>query len=182
MTVDGGKFRAALSQYPTGVSVVAVPVAGGFHGMTAGSFTSVSLDPPLVLFCVGKRARLAALIRLDSPFSVNVLRVESQALSTYFAGSWKERVPPPHRFVPWAGVPRLEDAALALACRTTALIEAGDHWVVIGEVVDLHLGLAPRDPLVFFDRRYHRVAAGGGDAPAELEPPDPPAQLFHEAW
>jgi flavin reductase (DIM6/NTAB) family NADH-FMN oxidoreductase RutF len=182
MTPDGGKFRAALSQYPTGVSVIAVAVEAGVHGMTAGSFTSVSLEPPLVLFCVGKRARLAALIRLESRFSVNVLRVESQALSTYFAGSWKGPTPPPHRFVPWAEVPRLEEAALALACRTTALIEAGDHWVVVGEVLDFHLGLAPRDPLVFFDRHYHRVGGGGGEAPAELEPPETPAQLFHEAW
>lgn len=182
MSLDSGALRGVLSQYPTGVTVVAIPVEGGVHAMTAGSFTSVSLEPPLVLFCVGKRARLAALIQVDLSFSVNVLRAESQALSTYFAGSWREPTPPPHRFVPWAGVPRLEDAAAALACRTVSVFEGGDHWIVVGEVTDLHLGLAPREPLVFFDRRYHRVDAGPGVGAPELEPPETPAQLFHESW
>ena len=182
MSLDPATFRGVLSQYPTGVSVVATPVEGGVHAMTAGSFTSVSLDPPLVLFCVGKRARLAELIGVGTPFSVNVLRAESQALSTYFAGSWRESTPPPHRFVPWAGVPRLEEAGAALACRTAAVVEGGDHWIVVGQVTDLHLGLAPREPLVFFNRRYHRLDAGAGESAPELEPPETPAQLFHESW
>lgn len=182
MTIDPAAFRGAMSQYPTGVTVVAASVGDGVSAMTVGSFTSVSLEPPLVLLCVARLARMADVLSVGRSFSVNVLRGESQALSTFFAGSWKEPKAPPHRFVPWGEVPRLEEAAVALSCRVTAVTEGGDHWVIIAEVVDLHQGLAPRDPLIFFNRRYHRMDPRSGEAAPELDSPKTPAQLFHEPW
>ncbi len=180
MTLDPGLFRQALSQYPTGVAVVAISVEGGVRAMTVGSFTSVSLDPPLGLFCVAKRAKLAEAIEPGRAFSVNVLRADQQALSTYFAGAWKEAKAPPHRLVPWGEVARLEGVAASFAGRVASVVEGGDHLIVIGAVTEVHRGLAPIEPLVFFDRRYHRVDDGAGEAAPELDRPDTSAQLFHE--
>jgi len=183
VTVDPAALRAALSQYPTGVAVVAVAADGGVRAMTVGSFASVSLEPPLGLFCVSKRARLAEVVAAGRPFSVNVLRSDQRALSTYFAGAWTGEKPPPHRFVPWGEVARLEGAGVSLAGRVASVIgdQAGDHLIVIGQVDAVHRGLAPIEPLVFFDRRYHTVA-GGGEAAPELDAPGTSAQLFHETW
>jgi flavin reductase (DIM6/NTAB) family NADH-FMN oxidoreductase RutF len=182
MTLDPAGFRQIMSQYPTGVAVVATAVGDRIHAMTVGSFTSVSLEPPLALFCLANRAHLASLIAPGLRFSVNFLRADQPALSTYFAGSWKEPAPPPHRFVAWRDVPRLEGVAATLRCGVVSIVAAGDHQVVIGEVLDSHLGLAPRDPLVFFDRRYHSLDSTSGAAAPELDSPDPSAQVFHETW
>lgn len=182
MTLDPGAFRHLLSQYPTGVAVVAVSVEGGVRAMTVGSFTSVSLEPPLALFCVAKRAKLAAAIEPRRPFSVNVLRADQQALSTFFAGAWKAPTPPPFRFVPWGEAVRLEGVAVSLAARIATVVDGGDHLIVIGVIEDLHRGLGPIEPLVFFDRQYYTVDIDAGEAAPELDPPDGTAQLFHEAW
>ena len=178
MTVD---LRQAMSQYPTGVSVVALAVGDGVHAMTVGTLMSLSLEPPMILICVGRQARMASLFVPGAAVSVNVLRHDQGALSTYFAGSWKEPTPPPHRFVPWNEVPRLEGAGMTLAARVTAVADGGDHLVVLAEVTGVHLGLVPRDPLLFFDRRYQRLDPGPGDAAPELDSPET-ARLFHEPW
>ena len=182
MTVDSGRFREALSQYPTGVAVVALAGPDGVRAMTAGSLTSVSLDPPLVLFCVAKAARFAALVAPGVDLSFNVLRSEQRPLSTYFAGGWTEPVPPPYRFVPWAKTARLEGAAGSLAARITQVLEGGDHLIVVGEVLDIHRGLAPIVPLIFFGRRYHGIDAGAGSAAPEIDSAEGSAQLFYDPW
>lgn len=182
MTIEPAAFREALSQYPTGVVVLAISDGSGVQGMTIGSFTSLSLSPPLVLLCVGKQARMAPLLTPGRPCSVNVLRADQQALSTYFAGSWKEASPPPHRFVEWGEVHRLEGAALVLGGTIDATFGGGDHLVVTIEVTDRNLGLPPRDPLLFFDRRYRRIDQDPGDAAPELDRGGAPAQMFHESW
>lgn len=179
--MNAGDFRQAMSQYPTGVSVVGMADADGVQAMTVGSFTSLSLEPPLVVICVGRQARMAPLLVPDAAFSINVLRDDQGALSTYFAGSWKDPVSPPHRFVPWNEVPRLEGVIMTLAARVTALADGGDHLVVIAEVGGVHLGVAPRNPLLFFDRRYQRLDTGPGEAAPELDSSEA-ARLFHEPW
>ncbi len=179
--MNAGDFRQAMSQYPTGVSVVGMADADGVQAMTVGTFTSLSLDPPLVLICVGRQARMAPLLAPAAAFSINVLRDDQGALSTYFAGGWKEPAPPPHRFVPWNEVPRLEGVIMALAARVTALADGGDHVIVIAEISASHLGVAPRNPLLFFDRRYQRLDRGPGETAPELDSPEA-AKLFHEPW
>ena len=79
-------FRQAVGQFVTGVTVVAMDVDGEIRAMTANSFTSLSLDPPLVLFCLAKKAHLASVIHMATGFSVNFLTQDQQDLSSYFAG------------------------------------------------------------------------------------------------
>ena len=87
MPIDSRAFRQTVGQFVTGVTVIAAEVDGSVRAMTANSFTSVSLDPPLVLFCVGKTAHLAQVIRTAPGFSVNILRHDQQPLSIVLRGT-----------------------------------------------------------------------------------------------
>ena len=98
--IDPREFRNTVGQFVTGVTVAAAHIDGGTKAMTANAFTSLSLDPPLVLFCVGKKAHLGQAIHKASGFTVNILRQDQQNLSTYFAGGWKEVRPPALRVAP----------------------------------------------------------------------------------
>jgi flavin reductase (DIM6/NTAB) family NADH-FMN oxidoreductase RutF len=160
VSVDAREFRRACGQFVTGVTVIAIDVAGQVRAMTANSFTSLSLDPPLVLFCLGKHTKAGQLIHTASAFSVNILCEEQQQLSTYFAGAWKGDEPPDFSFTAWQeGAPRLDGSAVALGCITHAIHEGGDHWIVVGEVTAIHRRDDPGVPLVFFGGRYLSIKA-----------------------
>ena len=157
MSIDPRAFRQTVGHFVTGVTVVAADVDGAVRAMTANSFTSVSLDPPLVLFCVRKTAHLGLLIHAADGFSVNILDEQQQPLSKYFAGIWKEAEPPPFTFTPWDGGPRLDGSAAALGCRVESIYEGGDHWIVVGRVVALFRN-DTGTPLVFSGGRYVSLA------------------------
>ena len=159
MVFDRRAFRQTVGQFVTGVTVIATEVEGQLRAMTANSFTSLSLDPPLVLFCVGRHTNTGQVIHSVSGFSVNILSHGQESLSTYFAGGWKEPQPPPLTFVKWTGAPRLAGCAAALGCAIDAIREGGDHWIVIGRVLDLYRSDKPHTPLVFFGGRYTTVRA-----------------------
>ncbi|HXG38731.1 MAG TPA: flavin reductase family protein [Bacteroidota bacterium] len=181
--IDPKLFRQTLGQFATGVCVIATEVDGQVHGMTANAVSSLSLDPMLILFCVAKKAKMAELMKQAQGFSVNILRDEQQALSTYFAGGWKEPKAPPFRFVPWTGGPRLEGCAAAIGCRLHQLVEGGDHWIVIGEVQALHLGIEPRNPLIFHAGMYRKLdRAEKEPAPPDLDQTKSDISVFLDPW
>ncbi len=157
-TIDSRAFRQTVGQFATGVTIVAVEIDGTIRAMTANSFTGLSLDPPLVLFCIGRHTKMGEAIQGATGFSVNILRQEQQDLSTYFAGGWTHATPPPFSFVSWDGGPRLEGAASSIGCAVETIIEGGDHWIVIGRVLALHR-LACATPLLFFGGRYAMLGA-----------------------
>ncbi len=157
MAIDTRAFRQVAGQFPTGVSVVATEVDGTIHGMTVNSLTSVSLNPMLMLFCLDKRAKMAEFMQQAEGFSINILREEQEALSSYFAGGWIQNNPPLFRFLEWAGGPRLDGCLAAMGCRLQKLFEAGDHWIITGEVVALHLGMEPHSPLIFHSGMYRKI-------------------------
>src|SRR5687768_12197032 len=150
MAIDSRAFRQTVGLFATGVTVIALEVDNQVRAMTANSFTSLSLDPPLVLFCLGKGTRAGLAIEDASGFSVNILQEQQQSLSLYFAGTWKEEAPPSFTFVEWEGAPRLEGCAAALGCDVHAVYEGGDHWIVVGRVRAMHVADGPVAPLVFF--------------------------------
>ena len=153
--LDTRTFRQTVGHFVTGVTVVAFDdVDGTTRAMTANSFTSLSLDPPLVLFCVGKHSRTGRSIHDATRFSINILGEGQQDLSTYFAGGWRHDSPPPYTFGRWEGGPRLEGCAASLACEVDAIHEGGDHWIVIGRVIAVHTSNLPAKPLVFFRGAY----------------------------
>jgi flavin reductase (DIM6/NTAB) family NADH-FMN oxidoreductase RutF len=171
--IDTRAFRQAAAQFATGVTIIALESAGEVKALTANSFTSLSLEPPLVLFCLGRQSRVAQIIH-DSPgFCVNVLAEHQRDLSAFFAGAWTAPAPPRFSFVRWDNVPRLEGCLASIACVRREMHEGGDHIIVVGEVTGIHRSDPGLRPLIFF---------GGGYA--SLESPyvkleDPPLGI---AW
>lgn len=185
VTIDPRQLRQTVGRFLTGVTVIVCDVEGEVLGMTANSFTSLSLDPPLVLFCPGKNTRTGQNVAQIGSFSVNVLREEQQALSNYFAGGWKQPDPPPFRFVQQEGVPRLEGSLASLLCRTHQVHEGGDHWIVVGEVIALHQGVEPLHPLCFHLGRYATMQKTATAAPPVdlYNPSEPePVHFHYESW
>jgi flavin reductase (DIM6/NTAB) family NADH-FMN oxidoreductase RutF len=181
MSIDPRSFRQTVGQFVTGVTVIATEVDREIRAMTANSFTALSLDPPLVLFCAGKNTKTGQLVHSAREFSVNILRHDQEALSTYFAGAWKEQTPPPFHFVPWECGPRLEGCAAALGCVKESIHEGGDHWIVIGRVQALHAGIEPRHPLAFFAGRYASLQKENVPAP-DLQLSNTPVLAFYDTF
>lgn len=154
-------FRRALGQFATGVTVVTVErEAGRVHGMTANSFTSVSLEPPLISVCVDERAHLLPLIKQRRMFGVNVLKGNQQNLSEFFARPEQEqelheREAARHQIhFHWTagGIPLLDGVLCQIACRLHAAHVAGDHTIVVGEVLSAQL--EDGEPLIYFRGDY----------------------------
>jgi flavin reductase (DIM6/NTAB) family NADH-FMN oxidoreductase RutF len=154
-------FRRALGQFATGVTVVTVESAlGRVHGMTANSFTSVSLEPPLVSVCVAESAHLLPLLKEKRVFGINVLREDQQQLSEFFALAdqpQKDEASMGVNFI-WTAqnIPLMDNVLCQIACRLHATHVAGDHSIVVGEV--LSAALYPGKPLLFFRGDYTRLS------------------------
>lgn len=159
MAVDAQTFRAVLGQWPTGVAVVTTVSATGWHGMTASSFGSVSLDPPLVMVCLARHVRTHALVERSGVFAVSVLGKDQAALGRRFAG----REPGADRFArgTWSaaptGAPVLGEAVAWLDCRVVHAHPGGDHTIFVGEVLT---AATPRRtaPLLFHSRAWGQLA------------------------
>lgn len=149
-------FRSALRRFASGVTIVTVASGDELHGMTASSFASVSLTPPLVLVCLDKSSRTLTLVSETKSFAVNVLRSGQEEVSRAFAApGLKPFASVSHRFGA-NGAPVLDDAIAVLECTTYRLFEAGDHEVVLGEVT---AASAPGgDPLVYYDGAYRSLS------------------------
>lgn len=171
--VEAADFRRVMGLFATGVTVLAAQHGEDIHGMTANAVSSVSLDPLIVLACVGKGARMNTFIERSGGFSINILSEDQEALSRYFAGAWKLATPPEFRFTAWEGGPRLVASVASLGCRLDRSVDAGDHWIMLGRVVALHEGDPSARPLVFFSGRYRRLS--------ELDVGAPPGSLGDEA-
>lgn len=159
-TITGDALRTVLRAYPTGVTVVTTSGAAGDHGMTANSFTAVSLEPPLVLLCAAARGRGPATIAANGVFAVNLLAADQEPLSRRFARHDRPRGDAAfdgvEHFAAATGAPILDGACSYLDCRLSASHVAGDHVIFIGEVVALGRG-SGRAPLLFHDGRYHAL-------------------------
>jgi flavin reductase (DIM6/NTAB) family NADH-FMN oxidoreductase RutF/DNA-binding IclR family transcriptional regulator len=172
--LDPARFRQVLGQYPTGVVVVtAVGADGAPLGMTVGSFTSVSLDPPLVAFLPDKNSSSwRALRESGTRFCVNILGAHQEDVCRQVAMRKTEKF----EGVAWrlspAGNPVLEGTVAYIDCTREAVHDAGDHHIVVGRVEQLDL-VSPVDPLLFFRGGYGSftplsLAAGDADLLEQL--------------
>lgn len=147
-------FRDVLGRYASGVTVVTTMWAGQPVGMTCQSFTSVSLDPPLVAFLPSQQSRAFASIQRSGTFCVNFLAAGQDELSNAFASRGDDKF----AGVEWSpsagtGSPLLAGIVGHVDCTVHAVHEAGDHYLVMGKVVDLAVGDA-EDPLLFYRGAY----------------------------
>ena len=159
MSLTADDFRKAMGCFATGVTVVTVDQGGEVHGMTANAFTSVSLDPVLVLVCVDHRARTHAHLHARKRFGVNVLRNDQQSISEYYARSAETHQHPESagaRFERTAhGTPVLQGALAYLECRLHSTQAAGDHTIFIAEVEEVVV--REGEPLLYFRSEYREV-------------------------
>ena len=162
------QFRDTIGLFATGVAVVALQDGEEVHAMTANAVSSLSLEPMLLLFCPAKRARLSQYLTVGAPFSINVLRAEQQAIANFFAGNWRQGTPPTYRFVEMGATLRLEGSLASLGCSMRSIADGGDHWLVVGEVLQLKQGIAPHEPLLFYKGRYGQLQQGSAVAAPDL--------------
>jgi flavin reductase (DIM6/NTAB) family NADH-FMN oxidoreductase RutF len=154
-------FRSALSHYATGVTVITAERGPGLvHGMTANSFVSVSLEPPLILVCIAERAQMLALLREKRRFGVNVLRSDQAALSRFFA--LPEQSKPGEKVLGvrfrWTAnrVPLLENTLVQMECHVAVDYLAGDHTIFVGEVQSAQIFSG--EPLLYYRGNYCGLA------------------------
>jgi flavin reductase ActVB len=151
--IEKQQFRRICGKFASGITVATVlDAASVCHGMTANSFTSVSLTPPLVLVCVDHRARILEHFRNSEYFGINILGAEQRHLSEKFAGSGYDRFEGVEWYAGQTGVPLLPDVLATIECSRVNVVTAGDHDIVIGEV--LHANCRDGEPLVFYSSQY----------------------------
>ena len=166
-SVDSGWFRTVLGQYPTGVCVVtAVHPETGPAGMVVGSFTSVSLVPPMVAFFPDKTSTSWPKVERAGTFCVNILGADQESVCRRFAAKGGNKFSGQAHRPAGTGSPILEGCVAWIDCEVAAIQEAGDHFIVLGRVRDLQLE-RPRLPLLFFQGGYGRFTPSSLTAPDE---------------
>ena len=138
---DGISFKEAMQRYPTGVVVATTTSANGEpRGLTASSFTSISLTPPLVLLCIANSASCYLDFERASTFALNMLRPEQEALAMRFATRGADKFSAGEFFSDQRGLPLLENALAHLVCERTAWHQHGEHAILVGRVIAVGLG------------------------------------------
>ena len=133
MPLDAARFRHTMSQFVTGVAVVTARGRDGRAlGMTASSVTSLSLDPPMLLVCVGRDAEIHDVLLEAERFAVNILRAGQADLARRFAARERQHLDEPEAVVSPSGVPMLATALARIECRRRDNFSAGDHTIVTG--------------------------------------------------
>ena len=168
MIFDQREFRNALGRFATGVTVITTVGPGGNpEGLTANSFSGLSLEPPLVQWCIGKSAPTHDIFRDWSHFTINILRADQRQMSNQFATSAEDKFVGVDWHPGLGGCPIVGDPLAVFECTNWAQHYGGDHTILIGEVEKFtyHDG----DPLLFSAGKYAHVAPYPDDAMADLE-------------
>ncbi|NOR71849.1 MAG: flavin reductase [Methylomarinum sp.] len=159
MSVSEQDFKNALKLWASGVTVVTSKSESfGLKGMTATSFSSVSLDPPQILVCINKTADTGDAVLEGKTFAVNILKADQQEISNQFAGGASQE----ERFanVAWhegeIGTPVIDDALASLECTVVDQVQAGTHWVIIGEVKAV--SCRDGEPLMYYNSGYRELS------------------------
>jgi flavin reductase (DIM6/NTAB) family NADH-FMN oxidoreductase RutF len=159
MTVSADDFKKALQLWASGVTVVTTSSEKfGVQGMTVSAFSSVSVNPPLVLVCINDAADTGEGIKESQCFAVNVLTSDQQDISNQFAGGSNQQL----RFenTDWktgfTGAPILNESLMSLDCKVVEKVLAGTHWIIIGEVQESICRSG--EPLLYFCGAYRQLA------------------------
>ncbi|WP_188206750.1 flavin reductase family protein [Alkalibacillus aidingensis] len=152
--MDPQDFRNCMGRFATGVTVVTCETSEGTHGFTVNSFTSVSLDPPLVLVSVDRNTRAFEKMR-DNHFIVNILKEDQQDVAMHFAGRPKDELP--FEWVRSQYGQRIKGSLAFIECSPWAEYDGGDHVLFLGKVHDFDY--EDGDPLVFYGGKFSRITA-----------------------
>ena len=153
MPVDDALFKAALSHFASGVTVVTTELDGAPYGMTVASFASLSLRPPLVLICIEKSVKTHDAIAASKKFGVSILDRSQQDISGRFASKSDDKFSGVD--VVQRSVPLIGGALTTIECNVTEQLPGGDHTIFVGEVVAVEAGEGA--PLVYYRSAYHDI-------------------------
>ncbi len=155
--IDQARYRQVLGHFPTGVTVIAGMDGDDPVGLAVGSFFSLSIDPPLVGFCVGTTSNSWERMESSGSFCVNILGADQEDVCRVFASSGDDKF----ATIGWkpaeSGSPRIDDVLAWIDCDVSAVHDGGDHHIVVGAVTGLDVA-AEGDPLVFFRGGYSSLA------------------------
>ena len=157
MSIDGRELRNALGRFATGVCLITTtgedqkPLA-----LTANSFSSVSLDPPLVLWSLQNNSDVYDIYSSSRYFGINVLASEQESLSNQYARKGEHEIDPAHHRVGEHGAPIIHDALVSFECELDATHEGGDHLIIVGRVLDM-VTRPGGDPLLFYCGGYREL-------------------------
>jgi flavin reductase len=156
MTFDSKQQRKIMGQFATGVTVVTTDGEAGPHGLTANAVASLSLDPPLVLVAVEKRAHSLEYIKKNRCFAVNILRLDQEEISRRFATPGPKEFSGLNITTATTTAPILSDCLAFVDCRVVQILPGGDHEIFVGEIVagEFHGG----EPLLYYAGGYRRFA------------------------
>ena len=163
-TIDPPSLRSALGRFPTGVTVITtIDAAGEPIGLTANSYNSVSLDPPLVLWSLAKTALSMPAFSQCQAFAIHVLGADQQELAQRFATRGADKFAQLETRPGFGGVPVLDGCVAHFECELAQRIEGGDHVIFLGRV--MHFEAGDQEPLVFHRGAFARVAPQGAVQP-----------------
>jgi flavin reductase (DIM6/NTAB) family NADH-FMN oxidoreductase RutF len=155
MPIDDARFRQAMGHFASGVTVVTTAAGTELYGMTVSSFSSLSLNPPLVLICIDKSVPTHDILKHAGCFVVNILEERQEHLSRRFATTANDKF----KGVAWhtgkLGLPVLDNTLAAIECSLRDTLNGGDHTIFIGEVVDAEVREGA--PLLYYRRGYHEL-------------------------
>jgi flavin reductase (DIM6/NTAB) family NADH-FMN oxidoreductase RutF len=171
MSFTPREFRDALGLFPTGVAIVTtVDAQGQPAGITVNSFTSVSLDPPLILVSIARTSRSFDLFNTVEHFAVNLLREEQRHVSSAFASPTADRFGAVKHSPGHANSPLIEAHLVAFECEAFARYDGGDHVLLIGKVLRLnHDPNLPPKPLLYYRGQYRELSDPRTEVPVRLE-------------
>jgi len=153
MPMDSRAFRNALGCFPTGVAVVTAAGSDSHFGITVNSFTSVSLDPPLLLWCMDRRSRRHDVFAKASGFTVSILGTDHKEVSSRLARPGEHSLDDIALIETQLGPPALADSLAVFECAVEKMVEAGDHTILLGRVLRFSCPSASA-PLVYFRGKY----------------------------
>jgi len=156
VAVDETTFRHVLGHWATGVSVVTACIDGACTGLTVNAFSSLSLDPPLVLICIDRKTGSHELLSAATSFAVNMLDERSEYLSRQFAGHMPDKFAGIAYHFGVTGAPVLDGALAVVECRIVDSLPGGDHTIFVGEVVAA-VANDDRRPLLYFRGGYRQI-------------------------
>lgn len=152
--MDIREYRNCMGRFATGVTVVTCKTEDGYHGFTANSFTSVSLDPPLVLVSVDRKTKAMEYLKKNA-FTVNILHDKQVDVAMHFAGRPKETEP--FTWIEGELAPRLEESLAYIECVPWAEYDGGDHVLFVGEVTNF--AYQDMDALTYFSGEFSKLQA-----------------------
>ena len=156
---DTKAFRTALGSFPTGIAVMTAASSEASHiGITVNSFTSVSLDPPLVLWCIDRRSRRYPAFASAPGFTVSILASGHQSVSSRLAGAGEHSLEGIALIATELGPPALADSLAVFECALESVQDAGDHAILIGRVLRFAQHDGAGAPLVYFQGKYGALA------------------------